>query len=80
MGGACNTNWEIRNAYRILVGKPEGKKSLGIPRRRWADNIKMGLINIFLNPILFAICTSTFSKLCVTYTLTCRTELSSAPL
>jgi hypothetical protein len=32
------------------------------------------------NPILFAICTSTFSKLCVTYTLTCRRVLSSAPL
>jgi hypothetical protein len=30
-----------RNAYRILVGKPEGKKPLGIPRRRWVDNIKM---------------------------------------
>jgi hypothetical protein len=35
---------------------------------------------IFLNAILFAICTSTFSKLCVTYTVTCRRELSSAPL
>jgi hypothetical protein len=34
----------------------------------------------FLNPILFAICTSTFSKLCVTYTVTCRRVLSSAPL
>jgi hypothetical protein len=33
----------------------------------------------FLNPILFAIC-STLSKLCVTYTVTCRRELSSAPL
>jgi hypothetical protein len=32
-----------------------------------------------LNPILFAICTSTFGKLCVTYTVTCRGELSSAP-
>jgi hypothetical protein len=30
-----------RNAYRILVGKPEGKIPLGIPRRRWVDNIKM---------------------------------------
>jgi hypothetical protein len=29
------------NAYRILVGKPEGKRSLGRPRRRWVDNIKM---------------------------------------
>jgi hypothetical protein len=32
-----------RNAYRILVGKPEGKTPLGRPRRRWVDNIKMDL-------------------------------------
>jgi hypothetical protein len=32
---------EKRNAYSILVGKPEGKTSLGRPRRRWVDNIKM---------------------------------------
>jgi hypothetical protein len=32
---------EKRNAYRILVGKPEGKRSLGRPRCRWVDNIKM---------------------------------------
>jgi hypothetical protein len=29
------------NAYRMLVGKPEGKRPLGRPRRRWVDNIKM---------------------------------------
>jgi hypothetical protein len=34
---------ENRNAYRLLVGKPEGKKPLGRPRRRWVDNIKMDL-------------------------------------
>jgi hypothetical protein len=34
---------EKRNAYRILVGKPEGKIPLGRPGRRWADNIKMDL-------------------------------------
>jgi hypothetical protein len=34
---------EKMNAYRILVGKPEGKKPLGRPRRRWVDNIKMDL-------------------------------------
>jgi hypothetical protein len=34
---------ENRNAYRILVGKPEGKRPLGRPRRRWVDNIKMDL-------------------------------------
>ncbi|PNF14495.1 GTPase-activating Rap/Ran-GAP domain-like protein 3 [Cryptotermes secundus] len=34
---------EKRNAYRILVGKPEGRRPLGRPRRRWVDNIKMDL-------------------------------------
>jgi hypothetical protein len=34
---------ETRNAYTILVGKPEGKKPLERPRRRWVDNIKMDL-------------------------------------
>jgi hypothetical protein len=37
---------ETRNAYRILVGKPEGKKLLGRTRRRWVDNIKMDLREI----------------------------------
>ena len=32
-----------RGVYRVLVGKPEGKRSLGRPRRRWEDNIKMDL-------------------------------------
>jgi hypothetical protein len=32
---------EKRNAYRILMGKPEGKRPLGRSRRRWEDNIKM---------------------------------------
>jgi hypothetical protein len=30
-------------AYRLLVGKPEGKRPLGRPRRRWVDNIRMAL-------------------------------------
>ncbi|KAJ4445754.1 hypothetical protein ANN_12439 [Periplaneta americana] len=34
---------ESRNAYRMLVGRPEGKRPLGRPRRRWEDNIKMEL-------------------------------------
>jgi hypothetical protein len=34
---------ETRNAYRILVGKQEGKRPLGRPRHRWVDNIKMDL-------------------------------------
>jgi hypothetical protein len=37
---------ENRNAYRILVGMPEGKTPLGRPRRRWVDNIKMDLRGI----------------------------------
>jgi hypothetical protein len=32
-----------RNAYRILVAKPEGNRQLGIPRPRWEDNIKMDI-------------------------------------
>jgi hypothetical protein len=35
--------WGKRNEYRILVGKPEGKRPLGIPKHRWADNIKIDL-------------------------------------
>jgi hypothetical protein len=37
---------EKRNAYRILMGKPEGKRPLCRPRRRWAGNIKMALRDI----------------------------------
>jgi hypothetical protein len=37
---------EKRNAYRVLVGRPEGKKLLGRPRRRWVDNIKTDLREI----------------------------------
>jgi hypothetical protein len=38
--------WEKRNAYGILVGKPEVKRPLESPRRRWVDNIKMDLREI----------------------------------
>jgi hypothetical protein len=37
---------EMRNAYKILIGKPEGKRSLGRPWRRWDDNIKTDLREI----------------------------------
>jgi hypothetical protein len=37
---------EKANAYRLLVGKPEGKRPPGRPRRRWVDNIKMDLLEI----------------------------------
>jgi hypothetical protein len=43
MDGSCSTYGERRDVYRVLLGKPEGKRSLGIPRRRWEDNIKMDL-------------------------------------
>jgi hypothetical protein len=46
MGRACSTNGETRNAYRILVGEPEGKRPLGRPRCRWVENIKMDLREI----------------------------------
>jgi hypothetical protein len=39
---------EKRSVYRLLVGKPEGKRPLGRPRRRWIDNIKMNLLEIGL--------------------------------
>jgi hypothetical protein len=40
---------EKRNMYRLLVGKPEGRRPLGRPRHRWMDNIKMDLLEIGLN-------------------------------
>jgi hypothetical protein len=43
MGKACSTIGEKGNAYRILVGKPEGKRPLRISRRRREDNIKVDL-------------------------------------
>jgi hypothetical protein len=46
MGGACRTNGGEENAYRILVGKPEGMRPLGKPRHRRVNNIKMALRDI----------------------------------
>jgi hypothetical protein len=37
---------EKRNAYRLLVGKPEGSRPLGRPRHRWLDNIRMYLVEV----------------------------------
>jgi hypothetical protein len=42
---------EKRNVYRLLVGKPEGKRLLGRPRLRWTDNIKMDLLEIGVNDV-----------------------------
>jgi len=43
MGGACGANGVGERRVQGLVGKPEGKRPLGKPRRRWEDNIKMDL-------------------------------------
>jgi hypothetical protein len=43
---ACRTNGDKRNAYRILVGRAEGKRPLRRPRRTWENNIKMDLRRI----------------------------------
>jgi hypothetical protein len=40
MGWACSTYGERKGLYRILVGKPEGKRPLGRHRRRWDDNLR----------------------------------------
>jgi hypothetical protein len=42
----CSTNGEKRNACRITVGKPEGKRALGRPRSSWVHNNKMDLREI----------------------------------
>jgi hypothetical protein len=42
---------EKRNVYRLLVGKPEGKRPLGRPRCRWINNIKMYVLAIGLNVV-----------------------------
>jgi hypothetical protein len=46
MGREFSMNGKNKNAYRIFVGKPEGKRSLGRRRRRWVDNIIMDLREI----------------------------------
>jgi hypothetical protein len=42
---------EKRNAYRLLVGKPEGKRPLGRPRRGWVDNIRLDLLEFGWNDV-----------------------------
>jgi hypothetical protein len=46
MDRACSTDGEKRNAYRLLMGKPEGKRSLGRPRFMWVNNIEIDLREI----------------------------------
>jgi hypothetical protein len=43
MGGVCSTHEEIRNAYNILIEKPEGKRPRERPRCKWEDNFRMNL-------------------------------------
>jgi hypothetical protein len=65
-----------RGCHVVSVTDPYGRILGFLDRSRYFFYLKF----FFLNSILFAICTSTFSKLCVTYTLKCRRVLSSAPL
>jgi hypothetical protein len=51
VGGAYGTNWGEEELYRLLVGKPEGKKPLGRLRLRWIDNMKMDLLEIGLSVV-----------------------------
>jgi hypothetical protein len=43
MGGECSTHGRNEKLIKILVEKPEGKRTLGRPRRRWEGNIRMDL-------------------------------------
>jgi hypothetical protein len=46
IGETCMSDGEERGVYRVLVGKPEGKRPLGRPMSRWEDNIKMDLQSV----------------------------------
>jgi len=46
VGETYSTHWEGKSVYSVLVGRPEGKKPLRRPKRRWENNIKMGLREI----------------------------------
>jgi hypothetical protein len=46
VGGACSRNGGKEKCNRLLVGKPEGKRPLGRPRRKWVDNIKINLLGL----------------------------------
>ena len=46
MGRACGAYGVEAGAYRVLVGKPEGKRPPGRPRCRWVDNIRMDLVEV----------------------------------
>jgi hypothetical protein len=44
---------ETRNAYRLLVRKPEGRRPLGTPRRTWLDNIRMDFVEILWSGLVW---------------------------
>ena len=50
MGRTCSTYGAIQKCIQSLVGKPEGKRPLGRPRRRWKDNIKRDLGEVGCDP------------------------------
>ena len=49
MGRACSQNGGRRSAFKILTGKPKGKRPLGRARRRWKDNFRMDIEEIGIN-------------------------------
>jgi len=52
MGGECSIYMgESRGVYRVLFGNPVGKRSLGVHRRRWKDNIKVDLLKLGMKGI-----------------------------
>jgi hypothetical protein len=51
VGGTCGTNEEKKNMYRLMVGKPELRRPLGRPKRKWIDNIKSHLLEIGLSVV-----------------------------
>jgi hypothetical protein len=51
VGGTCGTHGEGRSVYRVFVGSPKVKRSLGRPRSGWEDNIKMDLREICIDVV-----------------------------
>jgi hypothetical protein len=54
----CSTNGAKRNTYRLFIEKPEGKRPLGRPQRRWVDNIKADLLEIVWSGVDYACSTN----------------------
>jgi len=51
LAGHVARMWEGRGVYRVLVVRPEGKRPLGRPRRRWEDNIKLDLREVGIDVV-----------------------------